>query len=546
VCPRPKLADREWLNPPIKKEGAFPNALMIINSSFVHLLAGCFVSIHPSRIDLPVSYSPDPAFSSVDYTSANVQSHTLQRFALYLPDTAMPANGYPAVIHVSNISLRKTDYNYDTDLDSAPMSQFLDAGFAVIRAALTFSRFNTVNFVCPAVGPNQICPPEGPPGPIPGNGLFHQPGLQLPGLGQAPYTDVTRPYAEKDVIQLVQHVRFNASAMGLDSSRIGVYGRSGGASIAMWIALGPERKDDLFGPGTTGQDSISTRVDAAILRNGVMYVPALVLATSEGTHWPDSSGAPNWTTPSGFLSASNFGSLVTASPLNYQDPLDPFTVTMNKVYMTYKFPPESINFSAPYITNTLTNGHASWGGYAWQELYPNNTELVLTSASAKADLNPAGPVPIYANYHDLIEDEGSLLVDEIEYLIEELDVWQIITYKGGGVPALDGISLTTPVFLASGDFTAASPGRIGLSEALPGAKTLLFVGFSTTSSGTGIPTLKPASTKTVDAGGRIEISGIDLSATTQPFDAFVQFGIADPSSPNGIFTASNIIKISVQ
>lgn len=470
-------------------------------------------------------YVAVPGFESVDYTSLQVPSHALQRFALFYPEMPAPAAGYPVVVQASNPGYASTDKCFGEPLEGNPLYQFLDAGYAVIRAAMTYSDMEA--------GP-------GPCFPIPsvgGNGLFHPPGAQLPGLAVEPYLDPDRPFAEKDVVMLVQHVRHHAAAMGLDPERIALYTRSGGTTVAMWAALGPERGPGLFPGGGVGQDLESSRVDAAILRGGLVYTPALAQLGHPGVHFPrKATGAP-WDESGPLLNDTFDGFQREHSAVFYEDH---GLNAAQRFYMTYEEPFESTDFlpatpgALDYLEDALSGNHSAWHGYVWKTLHPQ-TRLVLVNQHS---VLPVGPL-----HDELIDDEGLLVHDMLAYLDEELGVERWLSYAGPGVPRLNHLDEpSTPVLTGRGPFDSVDRGRVGLSMGRPLSPFLLVHG----STKIDLPllggTLGPSidilySGLVTDSDGAFELllppGYVPAGATV-----YLQAWILDPDTPEG-FAASN-------
>jgi hypothetical protein len=472
-------------------------------------------------------FLPDPAFASVDYTSPQVQSTCLQRFALFVPPGQAPASGWPVIVNVSNAGLNSTDPAFAQPIYStfAPIYQFLDAGFAVVRSSMTYS------------GLEQADPCGN--GLTLGNGLFHPPGIELPGLAQAAYSDPQRHMAEKDAAMLMQHVRFHAAEMGLDDQRIAIFGRSGGAIVSMWVALGPERGPELF-PAGVGQDGASTRPDAAVLRGGLVWFEALKQTSSIARHFPHQDGeAPYALQADSFLTAMP-GFAARASAVVYED----FALNeANRSYLSYADVPGTLDFlpatpgGADYVTDVLLKNHSSWHGYVWKNLHPND-HLAITTPEA---LVPGG------SHDSYVPDKGHDTHDMLAYLFDDLALTPVYENHGGGVPGSDMFGAPqTPVLLANGPFSTSEAPTLGLSMARGGLPAILVAGFSQVDQAWFGGVLGPSPDLflpyATNASGALHLPvapGVLPSGLT----IYLQFWIADPTGPEG-WTASNTISLT--
>ncbi len=486
-------------------------------------------SAAPLRAAGEHDYVADPALDSVDYTSALVGSHAHQRFALFRPPGTPPASGAPVVLLISNSGFASSDACYAAPIE--PVSwvySYIDAGFAIARAVLTSSDSSD------KVGP---CVPY-PDLTARGNGLFHPPGVALPGLAIPPYSDHDKPMAEKDVVMLVQHIRHNADEYGLDRNQIAITGRSGGASVALWAAAGPERGPGLFQNGI-GQDAESSRVTAGVFFGPPLWLPALVGGIFGLPHFCDKNSGPPWATPSKNLTSAPALFLRTNSALSFE--LEARTLNASqRLYLVYGDALQSTVFNPPYAENVITKGHSSWFGYAWKVLYPQ-TRLVITDMQG---LLASGP-------HDsFIDDEGRLALDMIRYLREEMQVESAVQH-----PFDDGLAATlatgverTPLLTGSGISTATDAPLLSLSFARPNARAFLVFGTSYSGSPLWDGTLGPGglggvTARTTSAEGLLKV-WVPAQVVPPGTSIYAQVWIRDPDGPKG-YSASNTIRIDL-
>ncbi len=380
----------------------FPALFSVLFPALAGLLLGTSALARPAQSGF--DYLPHPAATEFDYSSPASGGSCIRRASLFVPDGPPPPGGWPVVVEVHNAGLTSTldDTTLPITGKRVEVCSFLNAGFAVVRASLTYST-NLPGDPCAVSPPNP-----------PGSGLFHPPGELPPGLASAPYDDPAYALAEKDVLLLMQHVRANAGELGIDAGRVALSGRSGGAIVAMWAAFGPDRSS-APGAGVDPSASESTRPDAAILGWGTTYFPAFDEAQVQGRHFPRANQTGNWSQQSNLLKDAPPAYLQAASAAVYEDAA---ANAAQRAYLYYQAQVQSsvLDTATPggsdYLESALTDIHSSWHGYAWAERHPQ-TRLVLTTPEAVLPGHPAGV---------LIEDIGALTRDQVRYLFDELDV----------------------------------------------------------------------------------------------------------------------------
>ena len=145
----------------------------------------------PQQSFTPVNASP------WSYVAPPLTGNCLQTYRLFLPQTPMPAEGYPVVIYTDLASFQAvTDVDTIAPFKNPWLVPLLENGVAVVAARLTVSipfqtqaHFDDWTLLCGFVPPA-----------IPGHGMFHPPGvmppdMQLAGATVPPvsYTHLTLP-----------------------------------------------------------------------------------------------------------------------------------------------------------------------------------------------------------------------------------------------------------------------------------------------------------------------------------------------------------------
>ena len=466
-------------------------------------------------------YLPVAGLESVDYSGPSVSGHALQRLAVFHPNCTPPPDGFPVVVSVSNSGLASTTLFDDVHTGHGPLYHLLDAGFALVSVSATYSDFGA---------------------PYKGKGLFHPPGHRPPvWVGPPPYADPTRPMAEKDMVMAMQHLRHHASSLGLDPERIVQHGRSGGAIVAMWTALGPERGAMTF-LGGSGQELQSTRPAAAILQSGCFYFPAWKQNSPNlpSGHLPHASGAPLWLLPAGTLAQSLSNWQVQASALVYQD------AALNAalpVYLTYGEGSPSSDFTpatpggTDYVEDVLSGPHSAWHGFVWKTLYPEAARLVLTDTE---------PLQASTSLHDaLIEDEAARSLDMIAWLEDALVLQS--AWEDAGHP-LVAPAQEQPLLLGCGPLQAGSLNQVGASGLPASSEVLLVVGWERVAwpfaGGVLVPSPDLVLALDTDEAGVAQLPFV-LPAASPPVEMWMQVWALDPDAPHGL-VATNALSGRVE
>lgn len=149
-------------------------------------------------------------------------------------------------------------------------------------------------------------------------------------------------HAEKDATRVVQYVRLNAATLGIDTTRIFVYGIGTGATVLASAAFGP----DVANPGSPElEERESSRVDGAVLLDLVANWDT-ALDSIAATHFS--------ITPTDTLGDIAAATLDSASLLSYGDPLNaavPF-------FLASRTAGVSTDYVAPFPTNSEPLGSA--------------------------------------------------------------------------------------------------------------------------------------------------------------------------------------------
>jgi len=416
------------------------------------------------------TYFPENA-TPVNYVVPPMNAHCLHNYRLFLPRPphVKPPGGWPVVLHMKYNGYRRSEDTPSLPQDSL-MGQLLDAGVAVIAARAT-----------PSILLNDPLWTEwcGVPPVLPGHGLFHPPGYVPPDLsasGIRPYDNPNYHMAEKDVVMLVQHVRymarqdpagltgFAAKMADLDHLRIGLHGTSAGAMIAMWAALGIDHRNELPFVGLGGQYNEPTRVDFAVLEKGVVWWPLFSDLLDPPTMHFGAAGHSEIASP--VLGDADPWEMLYASPLYYEDRASNATLP---VYMSYGEPSVSEVYDKKFIGCGLLpfcfdnqglegvvsssidfeNYHPAWSGYTWLR---NHTaapiRLAITGEEAYEQRGPiANAIPLYGDPltqtpQEILEMQQADIVNWVSATLDDLlaaippEVW---TPVGSGLAGTQGV-----------------------------------------------------------------------------------------------------------
>lgn len=335
------------------------------------------------------SYSVD--FPDIDYTPSDVESHDNQRMNIFHPKDKLdgplpiPAGGFPLLVLVSfnnfNKSNERLSFSYGKGgivprIGYAALAQ----GFAVATVTVT----------------------EALPGAsYPGRGVTFPPNENPTSSPTAPYNDPTRPYALKDVIHVMQHLRQNAHSYSIHPNRIIVQGESAGASTLMWIAFGPDRIFNLLPPIThlpqgaqpDPQHFKSTVPNGFLCVNGQTFIPLMdQMGTSGAPRFPKQDSGPLYDIPAGILGDAYGGEEYQRllSPLCYAAGLESGcnpsgTIGNVPTYLAYNIVPTTTDSVWPFLEFTPPNPptpaeppHSARFGAIWKQLDPGARFVLYT------------------------------------------------------------------------------------------------------------------------------------------------------------------------
>lgn len=400
-----------------------------------------------------------PTGGTQSYAGPSIPSpHAGQVFRLFLPLTPAPPGGYPVLVNLDFTGFRVSQMANSITAQDDLLHDALEAGIAVVWATCTVTRGGAT----------------GNPVTYPGNGVFIPPSAGIPTgyTGSvAPYLDVNRPMPQKDAIMLVQHLKWNAAALGIDRDRMAAFGTSSGAYVWSWCVFGPDRSDLWTNP--QGQEVEDTRLAAAILGGGVTWWPALAPTNPPATfnvfHFPVAQ-AGAYDQPAVELQDVDPQWLVDTSPLEFG--VQPGVLPLNQAlpyYAFYAAKNNADNYAPPsfnYDAGTETNAHTSWFGFAWKMMFPQSRLVVeaLNVGNGIEDdvINPA-----------LFEAQAC---DKLDWLVETFgmptpDVW---FDAGVGLAGVNGV----PTLTGCGQLKGGDPFAMGVSGGPAFGGLYLIAGFS--------------------------------------------------------------------
>lgn len=281
----------------------------------------------------PVSPLPPvvlPTLQAVDYTLDGTGN--AYQFLHYFesPFPGFP-DGHPVIVWFSGGGFQTVGAQPLVNPNSALVYEMMSRGWAVVNASYT------------------ITDPQ-----LPGGGLF--------------------PAPELDAVAVVQWIRHRASLpesdpghIDVDPDRIFLAGKSAGAIVAAYTALGVDRAST--NPADPRQRKMSSRVAGLVLRLPILYWPAYRRDLTWGAHFT--------TVPGAQLDHPSVDPrlLEDASALVYAFD-DPARNASLPILLDYAYPPGSDDHTGPpWIQDVLdpTAGpaglHDSWNGFAmWAEL----------------------------------------------------------------------------------------------------------------------------------------------------------------------------------
>jgi len=489
------------------------------------------VSLGPVECAAEQSGIPGPnsvfaRWTNVDYTGPSVRAHCGEYYNLFVPQGPAPAAGWPLLVFLDFGSFRRSTRREFLDPDSTADSR-ADLAYlavthpthpmAVMYASCTVSRGGPTGLdeYDPVYDPWIFGAPEYGDA-YPGNGVFIAPGI-LPagytGPGE-PYTDTERPMPEKDVVMIVQHVKFHADALPpdapdpirIDPSRVVYYGNSGGATTLSWVVLGPDRSQATFPhPDPGSQEEMSTRVEHAILDNGSIYFRRFkqsveIEGLPAGIHLPTAPvnlAGQFYDDPArhlGNVPDPAYQDQASALVYGWDGPAGPVTQLNRqlRLYVSARIPtsePTPVCFDL----DPLTGGpgpclfatdidavlHPSWHAHVWKLLYPQ-TMLVTTLSAAythdgqhpasatAAGLIPDKVLPDDLSHLDLSEDEMAWIVDVLE---QPTGSWTDLGHALAGVAG-------EPELVGSGTLQGGAPATLVLSQAAPSSYSVLVAGLA--------------------------------------------------------------------
>ncbi len=517
-------------------------------------------------------YLPENATPWI-YVVPPFDAHCLHTYRLYLPPAphVMPEGGWPVLVHLRYNGYRRSE---DTPylVEGSFLSKFLEQGIAVISARATPSIENTDPLWF------TYC---GAPAGIPGHGLFHPPGYVPPDLaaqGIAPYESLDYHMPEKDVVMLLQHVRYKARQDGttsnteldqkmalLDHRRIAVHGTSAGAMVLMWATLGPDRRHEAPFVGLGGQYAEPSRPAMAVLEKGV-------------TWWPVFDGTLEPPTPhfgmngDSEIAATALGDIdpveqLGASPMWYEDRNANLDLPVYLAYGeesvvdSYEKSPDPCDPTFPFcfegqgtegqVIGSIddTNFHPAWSGYAWRNLHPGApVHLVITGEEAFAQAAGVSAIPLFgdpatqtpAEILEMQQDDMVAWVAQQMAILEAEIPDESWVDVGGALPGSRGPpKLEGSGLLVDGDYVTLS-----LSSANPASPVVAIGGFSVAGAPLLGGILVPSpdviimNAATVDGFGQAQVSTYWPPGLPSGLDLYFQFWIPDPVGPFG-YAASN-------
>ncbi|HZL99166.1 MAG TPA: hypothetical protein VFD43_02845, partial [Planctomycetota bacterium] len=412
-----------------------------------------------------------------------------------------------------------------------PAHDALEAGFAVVWASMTLSRGGETGV--PVDG--TALDPYGPA--YFGNGVFIPPDVELPGYTGPvhPYLDPSRPMPEKDVIMMVQHVKHQARTGGLpvDPERVVVFGSSAAAATLWWIVAAPDRSELWTNP--SGQELEDTRVTAAILRGGAVYLPAYVPGPPVTFfHFPRDESATGgaWDVPATHLADVLPAILERSSSLvrALDEGATPGIVSAVHhlpIYVAYDAAPNSYDWDGPpWVQGTEQAYHSAWNGGAWKAWFCHSRFVAMH-----------GAVEVMGPWADALSTElpGTIFADMAQWARAVVDgelqlPW---TPLGAGLPGAAGV----PVLRACGSLQPGEATSFLVGWAAPGAAGALVLGVAQAGlpfkGGVMVPAPDLILPLLTDADGAWSIGFPWLHGVPHGFSFHAQAWIADAGAPAG-------------
>ena len=307
------------VNPPL------PNRMLTVSGGVAFPGSGIVVPENPT----PISYAPPE----------QTFFHPWQGINVYLPDGSAPVDGWPCVLTNTNSGYFGAPPYQSLDPDDPTLkffTQCLDAGIAIVFAGSVDS------------------------GPV--IGWFYPPGHP-----SGRWEDFNEVMPEKDVLRAIQWVK-TQTMFPLDGNRIFLHGVSAGATIAAYVALGPE----LALPSGSPQVMASSRVAGVLCFDVLTCFPAYDgLDHVVSHHWESVSNpgtsAVNMADADPTILDANSVARVLLDPL--------CNGATTPVFLAYDDPTGSINYSNdpdafPALRNVVgQNVHDLWhGAKLWERL----------------------------------------------------------------------------------------------------------------------------------------------------------------------------------
>lgn len=358
----------------------------------------------------------------VSYEPSDVSvAHPLRAFDRYPPFHAKPpGRDWPTLVCVMFSSFtysHRAPNGTAFQLDAGSPNPFLRAayelnreGIQVIFASVTVSRGgSTGNSTSEASydPPNDLYEAA-----YTDNGVFKT-------LDDANFTDFDRPSAIKDVCNIVQCLKHNASTYEVDPDNIILTGSSAGAFSCAFAALQRDLAE-YFSGGSDAQNAFSTKPRAFIGWNMPSFMPTMKSATSVGHAFRTIASAStpaallNDVFPSATIDDTNHQWIL--SPLAYAEP-DEAVDTL----LIHDAPSISDNVTRPLsrlVANIETDFHGLRQGSMLRHYLPASTTLVFSPSPEYAD-QYAKAADRFGNVDAVLTQEDGNQQDElIRYIVD--------------------------------------------------------------------------------------------------------------------------------
>lgn len=361
--------------------------------------------------------------------------HPILRCNVFYGCGSKPAAGRPVILFTNLSGFIQTSLGTSITSAQYPQQQFLQKGWALVWATLPVARGGSSPL---AVSDGSFDPGSDLFGDAyRGNGCHPQfsgdddgwPSTNPTSNPLHPAVDPEWLAASFAFMQLVQHVRDNATELGIDPDRIVVFGDSAGATAACYPLLQPDRAGKY---SATGQGAVSTRVAGGLLTRPMAYIACMDQDNPPGPNAYErpKSGEPEPDVPAAdydevapaiqFVgSPAQYGAMDTA---NYPDLVDDNNALAIWIRVSQPMSAAALALSTRYTpffpVETETDPHSALHAYILKSLL-SNVRLVVSSAAEDPD---ASTVPNGLNADAVINGANPQWDDAVTFFHDRFGV----------------------------------------------------------------------------------------------------------------------------